>query len=67
MKTLKEFMQYILQEELRQVKNPEGKTKWALVSKTTGKVLRYYEGEGKPSEKWVSDMERQIQYFKHMK
>lgn len=37
--------------------------KWALVSKTTGRVLRYYHGEGKPSEEWVSKMEQQIHSF----
>lgn len=39
--------------------------KWALVSKKTGKVLVYYKGEGKPSDEWVADQERRIQYFKH--
>lgn len=41
--------------------------KWALVSKDTGRPLRYYKGEGKPSAEWVEDQERQIQYFKNMK
>ena len=39
--------------------------KWALVSKKPGKVLVYYKGEGKPSDEWVADQERRIQYFKH--
>lgn len=39
--------------------------KWALVSKKTGKPLAYYKGEGKPSDEWVADQERRIQYFKH--
>ena len=39
--------------------------KWALVSKTTGRPLAYYKGEGKPSEQWVNDQEARIQYFKH--
>lgn len=37
--------------------------KWALVSKTTGRVLRYYKGEGKPGKEWVSKMEQQIHAF----
>jgi hypothetical protein len=41
--------------------------KWALVSKKTGKPLRYYKGEGKPSDEWVADQERQIQYFKNVR
>lgn len=40
--------------------------KWALVSKSTGKPLRYYKGKGKPSKAWVDKMEHEIQYFKHM-
>lgn len=40
--------------------------KWALVSKTSGKPLVYYDGDGKPSEEWVAKQERRIQYFKHM-
>lgn len=39
--------------------------RWALVSKKTGKPLAYYKGEGKPSDEWVADQERRIQYFKH--
>jgi len=39
--------------------------KWALVSKETGKPLRYYKGEGKPSDEWVEEQEREIQFFKH--
>lgn len=39
--------------------------KWALVSKKTGRPLAYYKGEGKPSDEWVADQERRIQYFKH--
>jgi hypothetical protein len=38
--------------------------KWALVSKTTGKPLVYYKGEGKPSDEWKAEQERRIQYFK---
>lgn len=39
--------------------------RWALVSKKTGRPLAYYKGEGKPSDEWVADQERRIQYFKH--
>lgn len=39
--------------------------KWALVSKKTGRPLAYYKGEGKPSDEWVAQQERRIQYFKH--
>jgi hypothetical protein len=50
----------VLNEVLRQVDG-----KWALVSPDTGKPLRYYKGEGKPSQEWVDDQERQINYFKN--
>jgi len=49
-----------LNEHLKQVNG-----KWALVSKTTGRVLRYYKGSGKPSQEWVSKMERQIHAFEN--
>jgi hypothetical protein len=52
----------ILGEELKQVNG-----KWALVSKSTGRPLRYYTGEGKPPKEWVDEQERQIQFFKHQK
>jgi hypothetical protein len=48
-----------LSEVLKQVDG-----RWALVSKKTGKPLAYYKGEGKPSDEWVADQERRIQYFK---
>jgi hypothetical protein len=60
----KEFVE--LDEMLKQVKTPEGKTKWAVVSKSDpSKVLQYYQGEGKPSKEWFDKVERRIQYFKH--
>jgi hypothetical protein len=40
--------------------------KWALVSKKTGRPLRYYKGEGKPSDEWIAQQEKEIQYFKNM-
>jgi len=40
-------------------------SKWALVSKKTGRPLRYFHGEGKPSAEWVSHAERSVQYWKH--
>lgn len=39
--------------------------KWAIVSKTNGRVLRWFKGEGKPSEEWVKAQEAEINYFKH--
>ncbi len=39
--------------------------RWALVSKKTKRPLAYYKGEGKPSDEWLADQERRIQYFKH--
>ena len=51
----------IIDEVLKQVDG-----KWALVSKKTGRPLAYYKGEGKPSDEWVANQERQIQYFKNM-
>ena len=39
--------------------------KWAIVSKSTEKVLVYYKGEGKPSEEWIKKQERRIQFYKH--
>jgi len=41
--------------------------RWALVSKKTGRPLRYYKGEGKPSEEWIAQQEKEIQYFKNMR
>lgn len=58
MQTFNEFCR--LDEHLKQVNG-----KWAIVSKSTGKPLRYYKGEGKPSDEWVSGQERSIEYFKH--
>lgn len=40
------------------------KGRWALVSKTTGRPLQYYKGEGKPSKTWVAKVERRIHFFK---
>ena len=40
--------------------------RWALVSKKTGRPLRYYKGEGKPSNEWITQQEKEIQYFKNM-
>lgn len=39
--------------------------KWALVSKKTGRPLRYFHGPGKPTSNWVSHAERSVQYWKH--
>jgi hypothetical protein len=40
--------------------------KWALVSKKDpAKVLQYYKGSGKPSQEWVDEVEKRIQYFKY--
>jgi len=39
--------------------------KWAIVSKSTEKVLAYYDGEGKPSEEWIKKQEKRIQFYKH--
>jgi len=38
---------------------------WALVSKTTGRVLRKY-GKNKPSDDVVTQDEKEIQFFKHI-
>lgn len=57
------FLEYlapcVLHETLKQVNG-----RWALVSKSSGRVLAYYKGEGKPSDEWVAKQERRIQYFK---
>lgn len=52
-----------INETLKQVTDLEGKKKWALVSKTNGRVLQYYDGEGKPSDEWVSGVERRVHSF----
>lgn len=39
--------------------------RWCIVSKTDGRPLRYWHGEGKPSDEWVKSNERSIQYWKH--
>jgi len=63
---IQSFKQYALNEVLKKVENPEGESKWALVSKDDpSKVLQYYDGEGKPSDEWVKKVERRVQYFKH--
>jgi len=56
------FKQFVrLDETLKMVDG-----KWALVSKKDpSKVLQYYTGEGKPSDEWVSGVERRVQFFKH--
>lgn len=41
--------------------------RWAIVSKSEGKPLVYFKGEGKPSKEWVKKQERRINYFKHKK
>lgn len=58
METFKQFTK--LDEHLKQVDG-----KWAIVSKSTGKPLRYYKGEGKPGDDWVNSQEKSIEYFKH--
>lgn len=45
------------------VKYIKDKGKWALVSKYDGKVLRYYDGEGKPTKEWEDKAVGQIHYF----
>ena len=40
--------------------------RWALVSKKTGRPLRYYKGEGKPSDEWIAQQEKEIKYFTSM-
>ena len=47
-----------LNETLKKVKG-----KWALVSKTTGKPLQYYHGDGHPSKEWVAKVERRVHSF----
>lgn len=57
----------VLNEHLAKVKDKDGNLKWAVLSKTTNKPLQYYNGEGVPDDKWVSGVEKRIQYFKHLK
>lgn len=50
---------------LRKVTNPNtGEKEYALVSKTTGKVLKYF-GKEKPTENEFNAEERRVQYFKN--
>lgn len=51
-----------ISEELKEVDG-----KWALVSKKSGRPLRYYKGEGKPGDEWVKSQEKSVQYFKNVK
>jgi len=53
----------LINETLKQVTDKEGNKKWALVSKKTGRVLEYYDGEGKPSDAWVAKVERRVHAF----
>lgn len=56
------FKQFVRLDEM--LKMVDGK--WALVSKKDpSRVLQYYKGEGKPSDEWVSGVERRVQFFKH--
>ena len=41
----------------------KGDGRWALVSKNSGRVLKYW--DHKPSKEEVAKEERRIQYFKH--
>ncbi len=50
-------------ETLKQIKNPDGKLKWALVSKTNGRPLQYFDGSDKPSKEWVNKVERRVHSF----
>ncbi len=45
---------YLVQRE-----NEEGETEWCLISKTTGRVLRWF-GKSKPSDEVVAQAEREI-------
>jgi hypothetical protein len=60
MKSYKEFCESTLTEHLKKVNG-----KWAIVSKSTGRPLRYYKGEGKPGDEWVNSQEKSIEFFKH--
>ena len=42
-----------------------GRKEWALVSKKSRRVLKWF-GTRKPSEEAVKKEERRVQYFKHM-
>lgn len=42
----------------------EGRKEWALISKGSGKVLKWF-GTSKPSEEAVAKEEKRIQFFKH--
>ena len=66
--SVKSFRQFRIDEVLKKVTNPEGDSKWAMVSKDNpSKVFQYYDGKGKPSQDWVDKVERRVQYFKHNK
>lgn len=66
--SVKSFRQFRIDEVLKKVKDSEGKSRWAMVSKDDpSKVLQYYDGQGKPSQDWVNKVERRVQYFKHNK
>ena len=49
---------------VRRVREGTGTLQWALISKTTGRVLRWF-GKKKPSANVVAKAEKEIQYFKH--
>ena len=54
---MKTFKQYITEV----VKKIDGR--WALVSKKSGRVLKYW--DAKPSQAQIDKEERRIQYFKN--
>ena len=54
---MKSFRQFVTET----VKRVDGK--WALVSKSGGRVLKYW--DSKPSQAQIDKEERRIQYFKN--
>lgn len=64
MPLLKLALQY-KQAVLRKHVNPKtGKSEYALVSPSSGRVLQYF-GGNKPSKKTFDTAERRVEYFKH--
>ena len=70
MEKIAENLNYIADRLIKQARlvqkhrEDSGKKEWALVSKSTAKVLKWF-GTTKPSDEAVQKEERRVQFFKH--
>lgn len=65
---MKTFSEFLKEEEdgegaLKYVKKVDGK--WALVSRFSGKALKYFDGDEKPSREAADKALKTVEYYKH--